>query len=146
MPSNPFPLLRHRGSEMPSVTVLPPSTPAAFPLSSSSASSSLYGFSLFSCPYSSFAPRPTERSPGALRGHIRRRDQGTGDTGGCDFSHPFRQGSDFPCAVIRKCRRLQVCPQCIHQGIMSYPGIHGHCRFQGRKCSRKTRCAVEGVY
>ena len=66
-PSNPFPLLRHRGSEMPSVTVLPPSPPTAFPSSSSSASSSLYGFFLSSHPYSSFhsdqlngAPRPFE--------------------------------------------------------------------------------------
>ena len=99
-------------------------------------------------------PRPTEWSSEALRRHVRRRDQGTGDTGSTtcksrcirDFSHPFRQGSDLPCAVMRKCRRLQGCPQSIHKGSKSYPGNHGHRRFQGGKCSRKTRYAVEGVY
>ena len=56
-PSNPFPLLHHRGSKMPSVTVLPPSPPTTFPSASSSASSSLCGFfrsSHHSC--SSFHP------------------------------------------------------------------------------------------
>ena len=66
-PSNPFPPLRHRGSEMPNVNVLPLSPPAAFLSSSSSASSSLYAFLLSSHPYSSIhldqlngAPRPFE--------------------------------------------------------------------------------------
>ena len=28
-------------------------------------------------------------------------------------------------------------PQRIHQGYKSHPGVHGHCRFQGRKRSQK---------
>ena len=99
-------------------------------------------------------PRPTERSPEAHRGHVRRRDQGTGDTAGTtcksrfirNFSHPCRQGTDFPCAVMRKRWRLQGCLQSIHKGSKSYPGNHGHRRFQGGKRSRKTRYAMEGVY
>ena len=64
MPSNPSPILRHQGSEMSSDTALPPLPPAAFPSSSPSASSSLYGFFPSSHPYSSFHPDLSEaRSP-----------------------------------------------------------------------------------
>jgi hypothetical protein len=103
------------------------------------------------------AHRPTsltKRIPEALRGHVRGRDQGAGDTASTtckswfirNFPHPFRQGPDLSCSVMRKCWRSQGCSQRFHEGSKSYPGIHGHCRFQGRKCSRKTRRAVQGVY
>jgi hypothetical protein len=62
------------------------------------------------------------------------------------LSHSFCQGLDLPCSIMRKRRRLQGHPQCLHKAGESHPGFHGYCRIQGRDSSRKASCVMEGAH